>query len=179
MLTACAGRLSRWWPGDGAGAGRRIDDRRRDYGDREVVQGKGTEFCLWGEPDDCPAGLGGSGQFADLGEVVPFIRKAGGSPSWRGHSDCGGRGFALPCCARQFIGTWKVRRTELRVGPGRCGRQARVQGIFKFDPSYWYVVRLCFTFYSAIFPFRTFAINFFTNKILAYQGGVSASEAVK
>jgi MFS family permease len=41
------------------------------------------------------------------------------------------------------------------------------------------VVGLCFTFYSAIFPFRTFAIDFFTNKILAGQGGVAASEAIR
>jgi MFS family permease len=38
---------------------------------------------------------------------------------------------------------------------------------------------LCFTFYSAIFPFRTFAIDFFTNKILAAHGGVLAAQAIK
>jgi MFS family permease len=41
------------------------------------------------------------------------------------------------------------------------------------------VVGLCFTFYSAIFPFRTFAIDFFTNKILATHGGMAASEAMR
>ena len=51
--------------------------------------------------------------------------------------------------------------------------------IFRFDTSYWLVVGLCFTFYSAIFPFRTFAIDFFTNKILASHGGVAASEAMR
>ena len=45
--------------------------------------------------------------------------------------------------------------------------------------SYWLVVGLCFTFYSAIFPFRTFAIDFFTNKILATHGGTQAAEAVR
>jgi len=48
-----------------------------------------------------------------------------------------------------------------------------------FNPSYWLVVGLCFTFYSAIFPFRTFAIDFFTNKILASHGGVAALELVR
>ena len=64
---------------------------------------------------------------------------------------------------------------------GKAGSIDKLEfkGILKFNPSYWYVVGLCFTFYSAIFPFRTFAIDFFTNKILAYQGGVSASETVK
>jgi len=40
-------------------------------------------------------------------------------------------------------------------------------------------VGLCFTFYSAIFPFRTFAIDLFTNKLLAAQGGINASEAIR
>jgi MFS family permease len=33
--------------------------------------------------------------------------------------------------------------------------------IFKFSTSYWFVVALCITFYSAIFPFQTFAVKFF------------------
>ena len=33
--------------------------------------------------------------------------------------------------------------------------------IFSFSQSYWYVVLLCVTFYSAVFPFQTFAVKFF------------------
>jgi MFS family permease len=33
--------------------------------------------------------------------------------------------------------------------------------LFKFGKSYLFVVALCVTFYSAVFPFRTFAIKFF------------------
>ena len=33
--------------------------------------------------------------------------------------------------------------------------------IFKFGKSYWFIVALCITFYSAIFPFQTFAVKFF------------------
>ena len=33
--------------------------------------------------------------------------------------------------------------------------------LFRFGISYWYVVALCVTFYSAIFPFQTFAVKFF------------------
>jgi MFS family permease len=33
--------------------------------------------------------------------------------------------------------------------------------LFKFGGSYWYIVALCVTFYSAIFPFQTFAVKFF------------------
>lgn len=33
--------------------------------------------------------------------------------------------------------------------------------IFQFGRSYWFIVGLCATFYSAIFPFQTFAVKFF------------------
>ncbi|KAB2880036.1 major facilitator superfamily domain-containing protein 1 [bacterium] len=33
--------------------------------------------------------------------------------------------------------------------------------LFKFSTSYWFIVALCITFYSGIFPFQTFAVKFF------------------
>jgi MFS family permease len=33
--------------------------------------------------------------------------------------------------------------------------------LFEFNKSFWFIVALCVTFYSAIFPFRSFAIKFF------------------
>lgn len=46
---------------------------------------------------------------------------------------------------------------------GSAGETDKVEfkDIFKFGTSYWYVVALCITFYSAIFPFQTFAVKFF------------------
>jgi MFS family permease len=72
-------------------------------------------------------------------------------------------------------------RAEGRYELGKAGEVDKLafRGIFRFNMSYWLVVGLCFTFYSAIFPFRTFAIDFFTNKILAAHGGVAASEAIR
>jgi MFS family permease len=72
-------------------------------------------------------------------------------------------------------------RAESTFALGKAGSIDKLEfkGIFRFNPSYWLVVGLCFTFYSAIFPFRTFAIDFFTNKILASHGGVAALELVK
>jgi MFS family permease len=72
-------------------------------------------------------------------------------------------------------------RAEARYALDKPGDVDKLEfrGIFRFNMSYWLVVGLCFTFYSAIFPFRTFAIDFFTNKLLAAHGGVSASEAVR
>jgi MFS family permease len=35
------------------------------------------------------------------------------------------------------------------------------QDLFRFSRSYWLICALCFTFYSAVFPFQTFAVKFF------------------
>ena len=72
-------------------------------------------------------------------------------------------------------------RAESTYELGKAGSIDKLEfkGIFRFNPSYWLVVGLCFTFYSAIFPFRTFAIDFFTNKILAAHGGIAALEVVR
>ena len=70
---------------------------------------------------------------------------------------------------------------ETRYALAKAGSTDKLEfkGIFRFELSYWLVVGLCFTFYSAIFPFRTFAIDFFTNKLLAAHGGMAAAEAVR
>jgi len=36
-----------------------------------------------------------------------------------------------------------------------------LKGVFKFNRSFWLITLLCVTFYSAIFPFQTFAVKFF------------------
>ncbi len=43
------------------------------------------------------------------------------------------------------------------------GNQDKIElkQIFSFGVSFWYVTALCVTFYSAMFPFQTFAIKFF------------------
>jgi len=43
------------------------------------------------------------------------------------------------------------------------GEQEKIvlKELFTFDKSFWYITALCVTFYSAMFPFQTFAIKFF------------------
>jgi MFS family permease len=86
--------------------------------------------------------------------------------------------FAVVCSIIYWV---LESRAEKRYELGQAGTTDKLefQGIFRFDLSYWFVVGLCFTFYSAIFPFRTFAIDLFTNKILAAHGGVLAGEAAR
>jgi MFS family permease len=47
------------------------------------------------------------------------------------------------------------------LGEGGPVDKLNIKSIFKFSKSFWYITLLCVTFYSAIFPFRTFAIKFF------------------
>jgi len=86
--------------------------------------------------------------------------------------------FAILCSVIYWaLESYAEKKYEL----GAVGQTDKLEfkGILRFDLSYWLVVGLCFTFYSAIFPFRTFAIDFFTNKILAAHGGMAATEAVR
>jgi MFS family permease len=103
-----------------------------------------------------------------------------GSPSWRGPLLLAvGAGVLSVITALIYWGL--ETRAEGRYELGKAGDVDKLdfRHMFRFNASYWYVVVLCFTFYSAIFPFRTFAIDFFTNKILAGYSGVSASEVLR
>jgi MFS family permease len=47
------------------------------------------------------------------------------------------------------------------LGKGTKTDKLNIKDVFKFNKSFWYITLLCVTFYSAIFPFRAFAIKFF------------------
>lgn len=52
---------------------------------------------------------------------------------------------------------------EKRFELGQAGETDKVvfADLFRFGKSYWYIVALCITFYSGVFPFETFAVKFF------------------
>ena len=52
-------------------------------------------------------------------------------------------------------------RSYFQMGAEQKQERIKFSEIFKFNKSFWYITLLCVTFYSAIFPFRTFAIKFF------------------
>jgi len=54
-------------------------------------------------------------------------------------------------------------RASRRYDLGEAGETDKLvfSDLFRFTKSYWFVVALCVTFYSAIFPFRGFSIKFF------------------
>lgn len=39
--------------------------------------------------------------------------------------------------------------------------ELQLRGLWSFGRAYWYIVALCVVFYAAVFPFRTFAIDYF------------------
>ncbi|MEW5765150.1 MAG: MFS transporter [Acidobacteriota bacterium] len=67
-------------------------------------------------------------------------------------------------CTLGALAYWALESRALkRYSLGEEGETDRlvVKDLFRFDASFWYCVALCVTFYSAIFPFRTFSIKFF------------------
>jgi MFS family permease len=48
-----------------------------------------------------------------------------------------------------------------QVGTPGATDKVVFKDLFGFGKSYWYIVLLCITFYSGIFPFQTFAVKFF------------------
>jgi len=103
-----------------------------------------------------------------------------GPASWRGPLLLA-VGAGVLCLAMSLVYWLLENQAETRYELAKAGEIDKLEfrGIFRFDGSYWLIVGLCFTFYSAIFPFRTFAIDFFTNKLLASHGGVTATEAIR
>lgn len=54
-------------------------------------------------------------------------------------------------------------RAEGRYALGEAGETDKLEkgGLYRFSASYWYIVALCVVFYSTVFPFRAFAIDYF------------------
>ena len=71
--------------------------------------------------------------------------------------------FGTLCVVAPII-YWTMESTaarRYRVGDAGAADKLVFSDLFRFGKSYWYVVLLCVTFYSAVFPFQTFAIKFF------------------
>jgi MFS family permease len=75
-------------------------------------------------------------------------------------------GFAIVALVGATIYWIMERSAERHYALGRPAPPDRFvwADLWRFDRSYWYIVGLCVTFYSVIFPFRsTFAIEYFQN----------------
>ena len=72
-------------------------------------------------------------------------------------------GFATFCVLGPAVYYALEAGAEKRFALGREGSTDKVvwKDVFNFSASYWFIVALCITFYSGIFPFQTFAVKFF------------------
>ena len=72
-------------------------------------------------------------------------------------------GFGVICVVGAVLYWMLEYRAAGRYSLGKESETDRVvlRDILRFGTSYWYIVALCVTFYSAIFPFQTFAVKFF------------------
>jgi MFS family permease len=92
------------------------------------------------------------------------------SPSWAGFAYNFWRnpllisvGFGALCIVGAIV-YWMLEvyaEKKYQVGPAGATDKVVFSDIRTFGLSYWYIVALCITFYSAIFPFETFAYQFF------------------
>jgi MFS family permease len=92
------------------------------------------------------------------------------SPSWAGFAYNYWRnpllisvGFGALCIVGAIV-YWILEvyaEKKYQVGPAGATDKVVFSDLRSFGLSYWYIVALCITFYSAIFPFETFAYQFF------------------
>ncbi len=92
------------------------------------------------------------------------------SPSWAGFAYNYWRnpllisvGFGFLCIVGSIF-YWALEvyaEKRYQVGPAGATDKVVFGDIKAFGLSYWYIVALCVTFYSGIFPFETFAYKFF------------------
>ncbi|MDP9066087.1 MAG: MFS transporter, partial [Pseudomonadota bacterium] len=102
-------------------------------------------------------------------------------PSWQGPLLLAvGAGLLAVVCAGVYWGLESQAEKRYQWSPPAAPAKRRWDfgQALRFNPSYWFVVGICLTFYSSIVPFRTFAIDFFTNRILAMHGGSGAPEVM-
>ncbi len=92
------------------------------------------------------------------------------SPSWASKAFENWQGpliisvvFGVICVAGAVLYWGLESRADRVYQIGAAGETDKVvfKDLFGFGKSYWYIVLLCITFYSAIFPFQTFAVKFF------------------
>ena len=104
------------------------------------------------------------------------------SPSWAGFAYNYWRspllisvGFGALCIVGAVV-YWALEvyaEKRYQVGPAGATDKVVFKDIKDFGLSYWYIVLLCITFYSAIFPFETFAYKFFmdAHRVTREAGG--------
>ncbi|MBN2423805.1 MAG: MFS transporter [Calditrichaceae bacterium] len=124
-----------------------------------------TALAKWFKGKELSFAFGLNLTIARLGSVA-----ADNSPSWAGsfYSNWQDPLFlailiSLSCVIGGIV-YWILEKTaESKYKLAQAGETDKFdfKNLFGYSKSFWFIVALCVTFYSAIFPFRSFAIKFF------------------
>ncbi|MCK4547778.1 MAG: MFS transporter [Candidatus Eisenbacteria sp.] len=140
-----------------------------------------TALARWFKGKELSFAFGVNLTIARLGSYLALR-----SPTW---AKAAFENWQLPLLISVAVGTlciigpliyWVMeKRAVKRYAMGQAGETDKISfsELFGMGRSYWLVVLLCVTFYSAIFPFQTFAIKFFQEAHGAtreYGGDLSA-----
>jgi MFS family permease len=124
-----------------------------------------TAIAKWFKGKELSFAFGLNLTIARLGSVA-----ADNSPTWAQRFYTGwqpplqiGAVLGATCLVAGVLYWMLEGRVARRYALGAAGGTDKLvlRDLFDFGKSYWYVVALCLAFYSAIFPFRSFAIKFF------------------
>jgi MFS family permease len=124
-----------------------------------------TALARWFKGKELSFAFGVNLTIARLGSVA-----ADNSPSWAQRYFTNWQGpltiaaVIATLCVVGAVLYWVLENqaaARFRLGEQGQTDRLRLKDLYQFDRAYWYIVGLCVVFYSAIFPFRAFAILYF------------------
>ena len=123
-----------------------------------------TAIAKWFRGKELSFAFGVNLTIARLGSFAALNAPSWAAPAyahWRGPLLIS-VGFATFCITGALLYWVLEKRADERYSLGAQSTDKVVWAdLFRFGTAYWLVVALCVTFYSAMFPFQTFAVKFF------------------
>ncbi|MBI4914045.1 MAG: MFS transporter [Acidobacteria bacterium] len=136
-------------------------------GAESLIVGVTTGIAKWFRGKELSFAFGLNLTISRLGSLAAQV-----SPTWAKDAFDSWQGplrialvFALVCVVAAGLYWALENRAAARYALGNQGGTDKIVwgDLLRFPASFWYVVALCLTFYSGIFPFQTFAQKFFVD----------------
>ena len=134
-------------------------------GSEPLIVAVTTALAKWFRGKELSLAMGLNLTIARIGSVAADNSRAWAAAvfsSWQGPLMLAA-GIGLVCVAAGLV-YWTMESNALRrytLGAGGGSDKLVFSDLWRFGRSYWWIVGLCVTFYSAVFPFRRFANIFF------------------
>ena len=134
-------------------------------GAESLIVGVTTAIARWFRGKELSFAFGINLTIARLGSFAAL-----NSPTWASRSYANWQwplvisvAFGTMCVVGAILYWILEGQAERRYELGAAGPTDKVDfsQVFSFSTSYWWIVALCVTFYSGIFPFQTFAVKLF------------------